>query len=349
VKSAELQRIAVVIPAYCAARTVGAVLDRIPDCVALVFVVDDGSPDATADVVLKRQARDGRIRLLRHAVNQGVGAAVLTGYRAALEERASAVVKIDSDGQMDPALVPLLVRPLLRGTADYVKANRFLHRRQLQTMPPLRRLGNLGLSFLTKLASGYWNIFDPTNGYTAIHGALLPLVCEAELAPRFFFETSLLLELSLLRAVVRDVAIPARYEGQPSHLSEWRALVEFPPRLLRGFVRRLWTQYFVRDFGLSSLFMLGGGALLAFGALFGGYHWLESLRTAIARPTGTVMLAVLPVILGIQLLLQAAVLDVQGVPDRPLHDELQEAWPGDAAGAGSAGAPAVEPPASRAA
>ncbi len=322
-------QVAVVIPAYRAAAQIAGVLRGIPDFVNCIVVVEDCSPDDTAAVVEAESRRDPRIRLLRHTENQGVGGAVLAGYAEARRLGAEIVVKMDSDGQMDPAHLPALIAPIVRGEADYTKGNRYLHARQLRSMPLPRRIGNLGLSFLTKLASGYWNIFDPTNGYTAIHASLIPLLNHEDIGRRYFFESSMLLELSLLRAVVRDVYIPARYGDETSNLSIAKTLRQFPPALARGFCRRAWIQYFVRDFSIASLYAIAGLALLLSGGVFGATHWLSSAHDGVATPTGTVMLAVLPVLLGIQLLLQAVSLDIQNQPRHCLHRDLlsQEAEP----------------------
>ena len=205
---AKLPTIAIVIPAYRAAAHIRSVLAGIPSFVDLIVVVDDASPDDTADCV--KTWNDSRVHLIRHSQNQGVGEAVLTGYAAAIDLGAEIVVKMDSDGQMDADYMLPLIVPILQGEADYTKGNRFLHARQLRAMPAIRRIGNLGLSFLTKLASGYWNIFDPTNGYTAIHPSIISQLDQSAIHRRYFFETSMLLELGLVRAVVRDVYIPAR-------------------------------------------------------------------------------------------------------------------------------------------
>lgn len=313
-------RVAVVIPAFNAEETIGAVIRSLPSFVDLVIVVDDGSHDKTAARV--QALADPRVILIRHAQNQGVGAAVLTGYREAFRQGASVVVKMDADGQMDPAYLPRIVRPILEGKADYTKGNRFLHLRDLRGMPWLRRLGNFGLSLLTKLASGYWHIFDPTNGYTAIHRELIPLVLNGRISRRFFFESSLLIELALNRAVVRDVYIPARYPSARSHLSEFHALVSFPPRLLLGFLRRVWVQYVVRDFGVVSLLGMSGLFMLFAGLIFGAYHWHQSALAGKVTPAGTVMIAALLVILGAQALFQALLLDVLNVPKDPIHPDL---------------------------
>ena len=225
---------------------------------------------------------------------------------------------MDADGQMDPDYLLQLVTPIVVGEADYTKGNRFLHERELRAMPGRRRFGNAGLSFMTKLASGYWSVFDPTNGYTAIHASLVPLLATPSVAKRFFFESSMLLNLSLLRAVVRDVYIPARY-GAGSHLSESRAVVQFPFQLLRGFLRRVRLQYFVRDFTAASLYIVFGLALTLFGAIWGLWHFLVSAQSGVVATTGTVMIAVLPLIVGVQLLLQAVTLDIQSAPTTPLH------------------------------
>lgn len=314
-------RIAVVIPSFQAAQSILRVISGLPRFVSRIVVVDDCSTDETAALVSQYAADDPRLVLVRHTVNLGVGGAVLTGYRRATELGADILVKMDADDQMDPAYLLPLVAPILTGEADYTKGNRFLHTRELRAMPVARRIGNLGLSFMTKVASGHWPIFDPTNGYTAIHAAIVPLVNRSAIDQRYFFESSMLLELGLLRAVVRDVSIPARYQGETSHLSKRRAFLEFPRRLFRGFCHRLWLQYFVRDFTMVSIFIVVGLALFLFGAAFGAYHWYLSINTGIAATTGTVMLAVLPIILGIQLLLQAMIADIQSTPVRPIHQE----------------------------
>lgn len=322
----ESLRIAVIIPAYREEARVVATIAGVPAWVDHIIAVDDASPDRTFEVL--QGIADPRLVVLRHEQNQGVGGATLTGLKKALETGADVIVKMDADGQMDPARLPALLAPICRGEADYTKGNRFLHVRELPQMPLLRRIGNIGLSFLAKLASGYWQIFDPTNGYVAIHAALVPLLDEAHLDRRFFFESSMLIELGLHGAVVRDVYIPARYGDKVSSLSERKALLEFPPLLLRGFLRRIIIQYFVRDFNAVSLFLVAGLAATSFGALWGAYHWFITMRDWVPATTGTIMIAVLPVIVGVQFLLQALVLDIAAQPRHPVHlDKLNDGRP----------------------
>lgn len=317
--------IAVVIPAYRTEKYILKVLSSIPAFVTFIVVVDDCSPDNLANLVLN--CTDSRVHLVRHKINQGVGGATLTGYTKAAELGADVIVKIDSDDQMDTEYILPIVVPIIEGEADYVKGNRFLHVTELRQMPITRRLGNIGLSFLVKAASGYWSIFDPTNGYTAIHSSIVPLLNKERVHKRYFFESSMLIELGIIGAVVKDVYIPSRYQGEPSSLSEIEAFLKFPPLLLVGFLRRLWLQYFVRDFGVFSVLLLLGLALTTFGAVFGLYNWYISIVTSVASSTGTVMLAVLPFVIGSQLLIQALIVDVHNTPVKPLHREnaaLQE-------------------------
>ncbi|MEN9933976.1 MAG: hypothetical protein RLZZ387_555 [Chloroflexota bacterium] len=312
--------VAVVIPAYRVAGKIGRVVRGLPEYVRHVVVVDDASPDGAAAEVEPLCSQ--RVRLVRHHRNQGVGGAVLTGYATALALGAEVVVKMDGDDQMDPAYLPMLLLPIMRGDADYTKGNRFLHGYALGRMPLARRVGNFGLTFLTKAATGYWNIFDPTNGYTAIHARVLRLLDTDRIARRYLFETSVLLELRRLQAAVRDVPIPARYGDEVSSLSLRRALLDFPPALLHGLVRRLGHQYFLYDFTAASLLLLLAAPLLLFGVLWGTAHWYFSYATGVPATTGTVLLAVLPIILGVQFLAQALALDIGSVPRRPLHPDL---------------------------
>jgi len=319
-------RVAVVIPAYRVERQVGAVLARMPAYIDRVIVVEDASPDGTAEAV--RAAADPRVLLLRHATNQGVGGAMRTGFTKALEEGADIVVKCDGDGQMDPAAIGPLLAPLLEGRAEYAKACRFHHFRQLQAMPAVRLAGNVALTFLTKLASGYWHVLDPQNGFVAIRAETLRRLPLHRLARGYFFENDMLIRLNSLEARVADVALPSRYGDETSSLRPGRALLEFPFRLLAGFVRRLFWRYVFYDVSPVALFAFAGAALFLFGAVFGIHTWIANSRINRETPTGAVMLAAMPVILGFQLMLQAIVLDVQnsprpdrGSPDGPARPE----------------------------
>jgi dolichol-phosphate mannosyltransferase len=321
--SVEGLKVAVIIPAYRAAETIRKVVSEIPDWVDGIYVIDDASPD---DLVARLGAvNDARVRLTSHKVNQGVGAAMVTGYRRALNDGIDVCIKMDADDQMDPTQLPNLIEPIVAGRADFTKGNRFHDAQGLRRMPLNRRIGNAGLSFLMKAASGQWHVFDPTNGYTAIHRTALSALALSKVHPRYFFESSMLIRLREIDALVEDVPMPARYADETSHLSIARTLTEFPWLLLHYGSKRILWQYFVADFNAVSLFLVTGLPLVVFGLIFGIYHWIESYMSGNLASTGTVMLAVLPVILGFQLLLQALVLDVQSAPRRPLQGRLRGA------------------------
>jgi len=314
--------IAAVIPAYRVEREIEAALASLPDFIRHIIVVDDASPDRTAELVEQASRRDGRVLLIRHEKNRGVGGAMVTGFRKALELGAQIVVKMDGDGQMDARHLPSLLVPLVRGQADYTKGNRFRDFQSLRQMPLIRRLGNMGLGFLTKVATGYWNVFDPTNGYVAIRAEALAQLPLERVDNTYFFETSMLGNLYLLGAVVRELPMPAQYRDEVSSLLIHRVLLEFPLKLFAAFLRRLWLKNFIYDFTMVSVYLLTGLPLLAFGLLFGAVKWIEYARRNVPAPTGTVMLPTLSVLLGIQILLSAIEFDLGAVPKEPLSAPL---------------------------
>jgi glycosyltransferase involved in cell wall biosynthesis len=311
----------VVIPCYRVRRYLPDVLAAFGPEADSIYVVDDACPEGTGHWV-EDQWHDPRVRVLFRAENGGVGAATLTGYRAALADGMEVVVKIDGDGQMDPALIDRFVRPILAGEADYTKGNRFFSIERLRLMPTTRLLGNAVLSFATKLATGYWNVFDPTNGYTAVHARVLELLPLDKLAPRYFFESDLLFRLNTIRALVVDIPLEARYGEETSNLRIGRAIAEFSFRNTSNFVKRIVYNYFLRSFSLASVQLLLGLVLLLFGAAFGGWEWYESWRTGSPATSGTVMVAGLPIIVGMQLLLAFLGFDMQSSPRSALHKRL---------------------------
>lgn len=305
-------RIAVVIPAFRVARQVGDVLRRVPACVERVYVVDDASPDAVAEAVAA--VGEPRVTLLRHDVNQGVGGAMVTGFRAALADGAEILVKCDGDGQMDPQDIPALIAPLLEGRAEYAKGCRFQHIRDLSAMPRVRLFGNIGLTFLTKLASGYWHVLDPQNGFLAVQADCLKRIRYERLSKRFFFENDMLIRLNTIEARVCDVPFPSCYADEPSSLRPGRILFAFPPRLLLGFLRRILWRYVYFDVSPVAIFLFFGLLLFSWGFGFGLFEWIVNGSRGVPTTAGTVMLAAVPLILGFELVLQAIVLDVQGSP-----------------------------------
>jgi dolichol-phosphate mannosyltransferase len=314
-------QIAVVIPCYRVARHILDVISRVgPECTH-IYVIDDGCPEHSGDIVETRCA-DPRVRVIRHGDNQGVGAAVITGYRAALAGGALIIAKIDGDGQMAPELLRAFVDPILAGQADYTKGNRFYDLANIQRMPATRTIGNAALSFMAKLSCGYWDLFDPTNGYTAIHANIACHLPYEKISRRYFFETDVLFRLGTIRAVVVDIPMDAQYGDESSNLRVSRVFGEFVYKHTRNTVKRIFYNYFLRDFTIASVELVVGLALFAFGATYGVVHWVGSAHDGVATPPGTVMLSALPVLMGLQLLLAFIGYDVAATPRRVIHPLL---------------------------
>jgi len=284
--------VAVVIPSFRAAGTIGGVLGAIGPEVQRVYVVDDGCPDSTGERAL-RDNPDPRVTVLNNPRNLGVGGAMKRGYARALADGAEIVVKLDADGQMDPRHIPRLIAPILAGSADYAKGNRLAPARlmpsgtsprALREMPFTRRLANIAFSALHKAATGYWRIGDPANGYTAIDARALDRIGIDALADCFFFETDMLYRLNLVDAVVTDVPLPARYPGGASTLSLRRIALRFAGLTANRCLRRLRGKYFSGAWNLGSLKLSGAMATIAAAAGLAGWRWAENPLGAGALP-----------------------------------------------------------------
>ena len=316
-------QIAVVIPTYKALNHILDVINQIGPEVTKIYVVDDCCPDGTGDFVAAN-CKDDRVSVVKHSENQGVGGAVMSGYKAAIEEGMSVLVKIDSDGQMDPSLIIDFVAPIVNGEADYTKGNRFFDLEKVNTMPKVRLFGNAVLSLMCKLSSGYWNLFDPTNGYTAIHADVARHLPFNKISRRYFFETDILFRLNTLRAVVVDVPMDAKYGDEVSNLKVSKIVGEFFVKHVRNFSKRIFYNYYLRDMSLASIELPVGLVLLGFGSIYGGYHWIDSSQAGIPTPAGTVMLSALPILAGIQFLLGFIGYDISTVPFRPVHRNIRK-------------------------
>jgi len=306
-------KIGVVLPCYKSKDHVLDVISRIGEEVSEIFAVDDACPEKTGQYIVSLCV-DPRVRVLFHQINQGVGGATITGYKAALDSGCDVVVKVDSDGQMDPALINNLVRPIRIGIADYVKGNRFFDPESVKLMPRGRLIGNLSLSFLTKLSSGYWRIFDPTNGFTACHRTALKRLPLQKLSRRYFFETDMLFRLNIIGAAVSDMPMSAVYGNEKSNLSITKTLMEFPFAHFKVFSKRVAYQYFLRDFSMASVSLACGLPLVIFGVFYGLIQWVSSILSGTPATSGSVMLSALPVIIGFQMLLAFLAIDAESEP-----------------------------------
>ena len=313
-----LSKVAVVIPAYNVSDHILGVISGIPREIKNIIVVDDACPQGSGNKVQKHFKN--KVRVIFHSSNQGVGGAMISGYKAALAETdAQIIVKIDGDGQMDPAQISRLISPIVNQRADYTKGNRFDSIEDLEQMPRLRLFGNAILSLLAKVSSGYWNVTDPTNGFTAIHRSVLEKIRLEKVRKSFFFENDLLFRLSLVRAVVQDVPMAAKYGNEKSNLKIWKVVREFPGRYLANFVKRVIYQYYLREWSPASIELPLGLLLFNFGTVAGVTNWLDASAAGLPATAGQVMIAALPILIGSQLLLAFVNFDISSSPRNPRH------------------------------
>ena len=306
--------IAAVVPAYNEAKMISEVISTMPEFVDHIVIVDDCSPDDTSEVVKK--IKDARVHLIRHEKNTGVGGAVITAHLAAMELGADVNVVMAGDAQMDPAYLPDLLDRVTSDGFGFAKANRFFSPESFHGMPGYRVFGNILLSFLTKLTSGYWHLFDPQNGYTAIRTSVLKRVPLKHVAQRYSFENDLLVHLNILQVSAVDVPIPAVYGNEVSSIKLRKVVPELTGMLFTGFWRRIWYRYVLWSFSPIALLLFFGLFLEIFGIVVSIWLLFQIAASAVAT-AATVMLAALPLMIGTQLLISALQLDIQASPSRP--------------------------------
>lgn len=314
-------KVGVVIPCYKVIGSIGQVVETLPENIDKIYVVDDECPQKSG-LWVQGNIIDPKVTVLFNEKNKGVGGAVIAGYQAALNDGMDIVVKVDGDGQMDPALIKKITLPIELGEADYTKGNRFYRLEYLKSMPRIRLLGNAVLSFITKMSSGYWNIMDPTNGYTAIHTSVIKELPLSRLSERYFFESDMLFRLGTIRAVVQDIPMHALYADEVSNLKIHKVIPEFLYAHTVRLVKRYLYSYWLRDFNMASIYSLLAISMLIFGCIFGGFKWYESLSSGIPAASGSIMLAALPLILGMQFMLAFLQYDLANIPDKPLCRQL---------------------------
>lgn len=312
-------KIAAIIPCYKVADTILPLISKFGTEVEHIIVVDDGCPQNSGEKV-KEKCVDKRVTVLFHKQNKGTGAAVKNGYNFARTLDCDILVKIDGTGRMDPSHIAELVDPIAKGGADYVKGNRFFQADELRFIPYKRLIANAAHSFLSKLSSGYWQVFDPANGYTAIHSKIVARLPLDKISDRELFETDMLFRLNTLRAVVVDVPIKAFYgdeqfEGGASKLSS-----EFACRAIHNTWKRVAYNYFARGFSIASLELIIGKILVLFGLIVGICMAFDSEPSS----AGTIMLCALPIIIGFQMVLSFLNYDIISQPSRALHPSLSD-------------------------
>ena len=308
--------ITVVIPCYNVSRHIAEVIRNLPADVTWIIAVNDLSKDNTWNILSDIQKENKKLITITHEKNQGVGGTMLTGFKKSLELNSDITIKMDGDDQMDSSYIPELIKPLIDNKADYTKGNRFRDFKSLKKMPIIRRIGNLGLSFFIKAASGYWNIFDPNNGFVAISKEMLKTININKIHKRYFFESSMLIELYHVDAVIQEIPMKARYGDEKSSLSVTRALFGFPPKLLKAFIRRIILKYFLFDFNIASVYMLFGIPFFIIGVIYGVVNFVKYASSHLSAPTGTIVIPTLLIILGFQLILSAVSYDITNYPRR---------------------------------
>jgi len=313
-------KVTVLIPCYRVKAHIIDVLRNIGNDVDSIIVIDDNCPELTSEYV-RNNYFDKRLTIIKQERNTGVGGATIAGLKVALKGNGDIFVKIDGDGQMNPSKIKKLIQPIVDGHADYTKGNRFYHLTELKQMPISRLIGNAALSIITKFSSGYWQISDPTNGFTALHRKAALVLSLDMISKRYFFESDMLYHLNQAQAVVKDVPIPANYANEKSNLKIKLVLFEFALKNFSNFVRRLFFSYFIREFSIASLQLLLGGSLFLFGLIFGLWSWRDNVQAETVASAGTVMLAALPILLGFQLLMAFTARDIKSEPELPLQQK----------------------------
>lgn len=308
-------KIAIIIPYYNASKQITRVVSKIPGYIHSVIIVDDCGkeplPEKEIATILSNKIE---FISLKNEINLGVGGATKKGFEYALENEFDIVIKVDADDQMDLNYLPDLLNPLIENKSVITKGNRFKDLKALKAMPFVRKFGNLGISFLTKAATGYWHNFDPTNGFLAIKTSILREVDFFKIHNRYFFETSLLAEFYFQNAQIIDIAMPAIYGDEKSNMNVFKMLYIFSKNLTVTFFKRIVKRYFLYDFNIGSVYLLIGIPLFIFGIVFGLKTWIIHSSNNTFTPTGTIMIITLSIILGFQLLLQAIQIDITNAP-----------------------------------
>ncbi|PWR72920.1 glycosyltransferase family 2 protein [Methanospirillum stamsii] len=313
------RKIGVVIPAYKEELLIVPTLESVPDFVDRIYAVDDASPDKTGRLIDDYSAKDRRIVPIHHVKNTGVGGAIISGYKQALSDRMDIVSVMAGDNQMDPAFLPELLDPVVEGSVDYSVGNRLINEKFRQGMSKWRFVGNSVLTLLTKIASGYWQLMDPQNGYTAISKRALETISLDEIYPRYGYCNDLLVWLNTFGFRVRNVPHPARYGLERSGIKYSTYIVRLSWLLLNAFIWRMKMKYIILSFHPLVFFYISGVFFTFVSILFGLYAlWFKFImNNSIFVPA---VVSVILFALGVQFMLFAMLFDMQ--------EENKGAWYG---------------------
>ena len=319
------KKIAVVIPCFKVKAQIGRVIEKLPlDLINNVFVVDDCCPEESGKFVetLIKEKNISNVIVIKNKTNLGVGGATKIGFLEALKNNNDIAIKLDGDDQMDSRNIQKLIKPLISENYDYAKGNRFFNLEDLKSMPTLRIFGNSVLAFLCKFSTGYWNIFDPTNGYIAINLKVLKLLPLEKISDSYFFEIDMLFRLSTIKARVIDIPMTSIYQDEKSNLKISKVIFEFSRKLFVNFVKRIFYNYYLRNLTVASIELPLGLFMLIYGCIYGysNFKLYDSLTEQ--TPLGIIMLTALLIILGTQFLLSFLHHDTNSYPKEPLNKNL---------------------------
>ena len=306
------KRIAVVVPAHEEEKLIIKVLSTMPEFVDSVIVVDDASKDKTHKLVADYKIKDKRVKLIQHSKNRGVGAAIISGYKLSIKEKNNITAVMAGDFQMDPKELTFVVSPIVDDQADYVKGNRLFTGEAWHKIPKVRYIGNAFLSFLTKIASGYWHVADSKCGSTAVSNKFLKQMDLDNTYPRYGFPNDLLVRLNLVWARVLDVPVTPIYGvGEKSGIKLWKVFPTLSYLLLKLFFWRLGQKYIIRDFHPLIFFYFMGVVLFTTGVIFGTYILYLRFIAEKGFTSATATFIALLIILGLQSLFFAMWFDME--------------------------------------
>ncbi len=294
------KKIAVVVPAYNEELLIEKTLKSIPDYIDKIYVIDDGSYDKTYETIESVSINDNRFVTIKHKVNKGVGAAIVTGYKQSLTDNMDIVVVMAGDNQMNPIHIPELIDPIIENVVDYTKGNRLLKASHMKGMSVWRKFGNSVLTILTKISSGYYDIMDPQNGYTAISKKALMTIDLDEVYPKYGYCNDILAKLNVSNFKVKDISIPAKYGSEKSKIKYGRYIIKVSWLLFSNFLYRLRMKYLYQSLSPIPFLFIFGFVLVPIGLIFTLYNVIFFLNEVS-----------LPILfLGIQFILIAILLDI---------------------------------------
>lgn len=305
------RKVAMVIPAYNEEKLITKTVETLPDFVDLIIVVNDGSSDRTQEVLDGLKDGHKKLEVLTNNPNRGLGYSLVRGYKEVLKrEDIDIIGTLAGDAQCDPDYLSKMCDMQIDGDWDYVKANRFTDLSALRAMPPFRRVGNIVISLLNKFSTGYYSIFDSQNGYGVFKRSTLEQVPFELVGERYDYENTMLLAMGVINGRVKDIAVPAIYGDEVSTIKFFPVMRRALSVLFKGFWKRIYYKYVIFNFHPLALFLFSGMFLALAGFGFGLYLTIERVFLGAQPSSGTVMLSVLPLLLGVQLILTAIVMDV---------------------------------------